>query len=44
VTIGERRNPLDVVVFTDTNKVSVYATGEIYDKSATKTYWDGEER
>jgi uncharacterized cupin superfamily protein len=44
VTVGERRNPLDVVVFTDTGKVSVYATGEIYDKSATKKYWDGEER
>jgi uncharacterized cupin superfamily protein len=44
VTIGEKRNPLDVAVFTDTNKVSVTATGEIYDKAATKKYWDGEER
>ncbi len=42
VTIGQKRNPLDVVVMTDTNKVSVFATGEIYDKSATKQYWDGE--
>lgn len=44
VTIGQRRNPNDVVVFTDTNKISVYATGEIYDKSATKKYWDGEDK
>ena len=42
VTIGERMNPLDVVVFTDSNKIKVYALGEIYDKGATKQYWDGE--
>jgi uncharacterized cupin superfamily protein len=44
VTLGERRNPMDVVVFTDTGKVSVYATAEIYDKTATKQYWDGEDK
>lgn len=33
----------DVVVFPDADRVKVYATGEIYRKSATMTYWEGVE-
>jgi uncharacterized cupin superfamily protein len=36
--IGER-NPNDVCVYTDSGKVLVGGTGEIYDKSATLDYW-----
>lgn len=39
--IGER-NPNDVIVYTDSNRVSVRLTGEGYKKSATMDYWDGE--
>jgi uncharacterized cupin superfamily protein len=41
--IGER-NPHDTIVYTDTNKVLVRALGrrEIYDRAATRDYWDGE--
>ncbi|MBI2566778.1 MAG: cupin domain-containing protein [Candidatus Schekmanbacteria bacterium] len=41
VTIGER-SPNEVCVYTDSHKVMVRALGEIYDKSAVKSYWDGE--
>jgi uncharacterized cupin superfamily protein len=40
--IGER-NPNEVAVYTDSNKVLVRALKEIYDKSATKRYLDGED-
>ena len=39
--IGEAKND-DISVYSDTNKISVLAAGEIYDKSATLEYWDGE--
>jgi uncharacterized cupin superfamily protein len=39
--IGEH-NPNEVAVYTDSNKIMVRAFKEIYDKGATKTYWDGE--
>jgi len=39
--IGESR-PNDVCVYPDSNKVLVPQTGEIYDKSAVRDYWDGE--
>lgn len=38
--IGER-NPNDVIVYTDSGRVSVRLTGEGYRKSATMDYWDG---
>jgi uncharacterized cupin superfamily protein len=43
IIIGED-NPNEVCVYTDTNKVSVRSLGRghIYDKAATKGYWDGE--
>lgn len=43
IVVGER-NPKEVVVYTDTNKVLVRALGrrEIYDRAATRSYWDGE--
>jgi uncharacterized cupin superfamily protein len=43
VVVGER-NPNEVMVYTDTNKVLVRALGrrEIYDRAATRGYWDGE--
>ncbi len=40
--IGER-NPNDVIVFTDSGRVSVRLTDEGYRKSATMDYWEGEE-
>lgn len=44
VIIGER-NPREVVVYPDSNKVLVRALGRraIYDMAATRGYWDGEE-
>ena len=39
--IGER-NPHDVVVFTDSGRVSVRLMGEGYRKAATMDYWEGE--
>ena len=41
LVIGER-NPNDVVVYPDSGKVLVCLTDEIYRKSATMDYWDGE--
>ncbi len=35
--------PDEICVYTDSNKVMVRSLGEIYDKSATRNYWDGEE-
>ncbi len=40
--IGER-NPHDVIVYTDSGRVSVRLTGEGYDKSSTMEYWEGED-
>lgn len=40
--IGER-NPNDVIVYPDSGKVAVRSIGEIYDRSATMGYWDGED-
>lgn len=44
VIVGER-NPNEVVVFTDTNKVMVRALGRgaIFDLAATRRYWEGED-
>ncbi len=42
LVIGER-NPHDVIVYPDSNRVSVRLTGEGYDKSATMEYWQGEQ-
>lgn len=44
IIVGER-NPNEVVVYTDSNKVLVRSLGrrEIYDRAATRGYWDGEE-
>jgi uncharacterized cupin superfamily protein len=39
--VGER-DPNEVCVYTDSNKIMVRALGEIYDKSATRQYFDGE--
>jgi uncharacterized cupin superfamily protein len=39
--IGER-NKHDVIVYPDSNRVSVRLTGEGYDKAATMEYWAGE--
>jgi uncharacterized cupin superfamily protein len=41
--IGER-NPHDVIVYTDSGRVSVRLTDEGYRKSSTMTYWEGESR
>lgn len=41
LVIGER-DPNEVVVYPDSNKVKVRALDEIYDKGATKKYFDGE--
>jgi uncharacterized cupin superfamily protein len=41
LVIGER-NPHDVIVYPDSNRVSVRLTGEGYDKAATMEYWQGE--
>lgn len=39
--IGER-NPHDVIVYPDSNRISVRLAGEGYDKGATMEYWEGE--
>lgn len=41
LVIGER-NADEVAVYTDSGKVMVRALGEIYDRRATRAYWDGE--
>jgi uncharacterized cupin superfamily protein len=41
LVIGER-NPHDVCVYPDSNKLLVKATGEVYDKGSTLDYWHGE--
>jgi uncharacterized cupin superfamily protein len=41
LVIGERK-PHEVCVYPDSNKIMVDATGEVYDKAATRRYWDGE--
>lgn len=43
LVIGEK-NPNEVCVYTDSNKVLVRALGrrEIYDRAAMRDYWDGE--
>jgi uncharacterized cupin superfamily protein len=41
LVIGES-DPNEVAVYTDSNKIMVRALNEIYDKSATRGYWDGE--
>jgi uncharacterized cupin superfamily protein len=43
IVVGEH-NKNEVVVYTDSNKVLVRSLGrrEIYDRTATRTYWDGE--
>jgi uncharacterized cupin superfamily protein len=40
LVIGERR-PNEVIVYPDSNKVKVRALDEIYDRGATKQYFDG---
>jgi uncharacterized cupin superfamily protein len=42
--IAGERNANEVVVYTDSNKVLVRALGrrEIYDRAATRDYWNGE--
>ena len=40
--IGER-NPHDVIVYTDSGRVSVAALGEAFRRSETMDYWEGEE-
>jgi len=42
LVIGER-NPHDVIIYPDSNRVSVRLTDEGYNKAATMAYWDGEE-
>ncbi|MFM9863567.1 MAG: cupin domain-containing protein [Micropepsaceae bacterium] len=43
IVVGEK-NKNDVVIYPDSNKVLVRSLGrrEIYDRSATRGYWDGE--
>jgi uncharacterized cupin superfamily protein len=41
IIIGEK-DPQDVTIYPDSNKISVTATGELYDKGDAKDYWDGE--
>ena len=43
IVVGEK-NPNEVCVHTDTNKVMVRALGRrvIFDRAATRDYWDGE--
>lgn len=41
LVIGER-NPSDVIVYTDSGRVSVRLTGEGYRKAATMDYWEDE--
>lgn len=40
--IGER-NPHDVIVYPDSNRISVRLAGEGYNKAATMDYWEGED-
>lgn len=40
--IGER-DPNDVCIYPDSNKIYSRQTGETYDKSAVRDYWDGED-
>ena len=40
--IGER-NPNDVCIYPESNKLFIRQTGEVYDKSAVRDYWDGED-
>lgn len=42
LVIGERE-PNEVCVYPDSNKIMVRGIGEIYDKAAVRGYWDGEE-
>lgn len=42
LVIGEN-NPNEVAVYTDSNKLMVRALHEVYDKSASRDYWDGED-
>ena len=39
--IGER-NPNDVCVYPDSNKMSISALGTVFDMSGVRNYWDGE--
>jgi len=39
--IGER-NPNDVCIYPDSNKMSVSALGTVFDMSGVRNYWDGE--
>jgi len=39
--IGER-NPNDVCVYPDSNKMSITALGTVFDMSGVRKYWDGE--
>jgi uncharacterized cupin superfamily protein len=41
LTVGER-NPNEVCVYPDSNKILVRGVREIFDRSATREYWDGE--
>lgn len=41
LVIGERKAG-EVCVYPDSNKIAVDAIGDIYDRSATRGYWDGE--
>jgi len=43
IVVGES-DPHDVCVYPDSNKVWVRAANEIYDKAATKEYYDGEQK
>lgn len=40
--IGER-NPLDVCIYPDSNKLLVRALDRVFDRAATRKYWDGED-
>jgi uncharacterized cupin superfamily protein len=40
--IGER-NPNDVCIYPESNKIYIQQTREVYDKSAVRDYWDGED-
>ena len=41
LVLGER-NPHDVIVYPDSNRVTVRLSDESYDKAATLTYWERE--
>ncbi len=40
--IGER-NPLDVCIYPDSNKLLVRALDRVFDRAAVRKYWDGED-